>query len=156
MKNLRLLVVFGALSYAGLQAVRVLSGDPGGDSSSGQARRVPIALAEDSGAVLADAFARRLSLQVEGRGTVARILADDNDGSRHQRLIVQVSAEQTVLIAHNIDLAPRVENVRAGDEITFFGEYEWTPQGGVIHWTHHDPAGQHVAGWLRHEGRVYQ
>lgn len=155
MKNLRLLVVFGALFYAGLQAVRVLSGDSGGDSSSGQAR-VPIAVTEDSGAVLADAFARRLSLQVEGRGTVARILADDNDGSRHQRLIVQVSADQTVLIAHNIDLAPRVANVRVGDEIAFFGEYEWNPQGGVIHWTHQDPAGQHVAGWLRHDGRVYQ
>jgi hypothetical protein len=155
MKNLRLLFVFGVLFYVGSQAARLLSGNPPGDSAGGTPP-VPTAATEAGDAVLADAFARRLSLQVEGRGTVARILADDNDGSRHQRLIVQVSADQTVLIAHNIDLAPRVVNVRVGDEIAFFGEYEWNREGGVIHWTHHDPAGQHVAGWLRHDGRVYQ
>jgi hypothetical protein len=25
-----------------------------------------------------------------------------------------------------------------------------------LHWTHHDPAGRHVAGWLKHGDRVYQ
>lgn len=155
MKNLRLLLVFGVLFYGGLQAVRLLTGNPPADPASDN-EPAPLATAQSGEAVLADALARRISLQVEGRGTIARILPDDDDGSRHQRLIVQVSANQTVLIAHNIDLAPRVPNVRVGDEIAFFGEYEWNPEGGVIHWTHHDPAGQHVAGWLRHDGRVYQ
>ena len=38
----------------------------------------------------------------------------------------------------------------------FYGEYEWNSEGGVIHWTHKDPAGVHVDGWLEYEGIVYQ
>jgi len=107
--------------------------------------------------VLRDAYAnRRGDIQVEGRGRVVKVLRDDTDGSRHQRFIVELGSGQTVLISHNIDLAPRVEGLRAGDEVTFFGEYEWNPQGGVIHWTHHDPAGRHVDGWIRHRGKTYR
>jgi hypothetical protein len=108
-------------------------------------------------ATLQEAFERRQSdIQVEGEGGVSRLLADDHDGSRHQRFILRLSTGQTVLIAHNIDLAPRVDGLRAGDRVAFFGEYEWNPQGGVVHWTHRDPAGQHVAGWLEVGGRRYQ
>lgn len=57
---------------------------------------------------------------------MAWILADDNDGSRHQRLIA------------------------------FNGVYEWGSTGGVIHWTHHDPDSRHAAGWLRHRGQTYR
>jgi hypothetical protein len=87
---------------------------------------------------------------------VIRILADDNDGSRHQRFILEMPSGQTVLIAHNIDLAPRVSSLSTGDTVAFYGEYESNSQGGVIHWTHHDPQGRHLAGWLEHNGRRYQ
>lgn len=106
---------------------------------------------------LAQAFdQRKRNLQVEGTGTVSQILSDDNDGSRHQRFIVALKTGQTVLISHNIDLAPRIISLDVGDEIGFFGEYEWNDKGGMIHWTHRDPNGHHIAGWLKHEGRVYQ
>jgi hypothetical protein len=94
--------------------------------------------------------------QVTGGGTVIRILDDDDDGSRHQRFILEIGSGRTLLIAHNIDLAPRVEGLRAGDRVEFNGEYEWNDRGGVIHWTHHDPQGEHEPGWLKHNGRVYQ
>jgi len=94
--------------------------------------------------------------QVRGQGTVSRILSDDNDGSRHQRFILRLGSGQTVLIAHNIDLAPRVASLRTGDAVSFYGEYEWNDKGGVIHWTHHDPQGLHAAGWLEHNGQRYQ
>ena len=106
---------------------------------------------------LARAFADEESrLQIEGTGTVIRLLDDDNEGSRHQRFIVRLANGQTILVAHNIDLAPRIDSLKVGDEVGFFGEYDWSPKGGTIHWTHHDPQGRHVAGWLTHEGRSYQ
>ena len=94
--------------------------------------------------------------QVQGTGSVARILADDNDGSRHQRFILRLKSGQTILVAHNIDLAPRVDNLKVGDTVQFNGEYIWNEKGGLVHWTHHDPAGRHVGGWLKHNGRVFQ
>lgn len=106
---------------------------------------------------IAAAFAARQSnVPVQGHGTVTRVLADDLDGSRHQRFILRVESGHTVLVAHNIDLAPRIADLRTGDTVEFQGEYEWNESGGVIHWTHHDPAGQHPAGWLRHNGERYE
>src|SRR5262245_57664682 len=107
--------------------------------------------------VLEAAFAQhRGNFVAEGAGNVLRILPDDNDGSRHQRFIVGLSSGQSLLIAHNIDLAPRVESLRAGDRVEFKGEYEWNDKGGTMHWTHHDPAGRHEPGWIRHNGKTYQ
>ena len=103
------------------------------------------------------AFENQISnLQVTGSGTVLKILRDDTTGSRHQRIILQVGKEHTVLIAHNIDLAPRVDGIKTGDRLEFYGEYEYNSKGGVIHWTHRDPGGNHPDGWLKHQGRLYQ
>lgn len=103
------------------------------------------------------AFDNRLSdVQVEGQGTVSRILPDDREGSRHQRFVLRLPGNRTVLVVHNIDLAPRINALREGDIVNFYGEYEWNAKGGVIHWTHHDPEKRHVDGWLRHQGRTYQ
>lgn len=103
------------------------------------------------------AFRTRTSnVQVEGEGSVTRILADDLAGSRHQRFIVRLASGQTLLVVHNIDLAPRVAGLERGDSVRFYGEYVWNEKGGMVHWTHHDPEGRHVAGWLKHKGRTYQ
>ena len=108
-------------------------------------------------AVIADAFANHKSnLEVVGEGTVTRLLPDDNSGSRHQKFIVALSSGQTILIAHNIDIAPKISSLREGDSVKFSGEYEWNEKGGVLHWTHRDPTGSHVAGWLKHKGQTYQ
>lgn len=106
---------------------------------------------------VAYAYAKHLSdVQVQGKGRVSRILPDDNDGSRHQRFILVLASGQTLLVAHNIDLAPAIANLKTGDMVGFNGEYEWNNKGGVIHWTHHDPRGGHPAGWLMHQGTIYQ
>ena len=113
--------------------------------------------ANPTDALLAQAFQQRLSnYQITGSLPVSRLLPDDNDGSRHQKFILQTTTGQTILVAHNIDLAPRIANLQVGDTVEFYGEYEWNEKGGVIHWTHHDPAGRHAHGWLRHRGAVYQ
>jgi len=111
----------------------------------------------DNDNAIGRAFNSRTSdIQVEGEGVVSRILSDDLNGSRHQRFIVRLGTGQTVLITHNIDLAPRIDGLREGDMVAFNGEYVWNAEGGVIHWTHHDPQGRHVTGWIKHKGRTYQ
>ena len=84
-----------------------------------------------------------------------KILPDDLKGSRHQRFLLRLSSGQTLIVAHNIDLAFRINSLSGGDKVAFYGEYEWNAKGGVIHWTHHDPSGRHAGGWLRHDGKTY-
>ena len=104
-----------------------------------------------------DAYQNQLSgIQVSGSGVVIRTLRDDNEGRRHQRFILRLSSGQRLLIAHNIDLAPKIDKLQKGDIVEFYGEYEWNSKGGVVHWTHHDPGGRHVDGWLKHNGRQYE
>lgn len=99
---------------------------------------------------------QRSNVQVQAQGTVKAILPDDNEGSRHQKMILKLDNGLTVLIAHNIDLAPRIEGLKKGDIVEFYGEYEYSQKGGVIHWTHHDPRGKHIDGWLKYQGKMYQ
>ena len=98
----------------------------------------------------------RSGQQVQGRGVVIRVLSDDNEGSRHQRFVLRLSTGQTLLVAHNIDIAPRISSLRNGDMVAFNGEYEWNDKGGVIHWTHRDPQGRHASGWIEHDNKTYQ
>jgi hypothetical protein len=117
----------------------------------------PINATPAASEVIGSAFRdQRSGIQVEGDGVVAKVLSDDNDGSRHQRFILRLSSGQTLLVAHNIDIAPRIASLESGDRVQFKGVYEWNSKGGVIHWTHRDPSGEHQAGWLRHNGETYQ
>ena len=109
------------------------------------------------GQSISSAYETRTSnVQVSNTGIVVKVLPDDNKGSRHQKFILKLPSGQTVLIAHNIDLAPKINTISTGDSIEFYGEYEWNAKGGVVHWTHHDPAGRHEDGWLKHNGAVYK
>ena len=95
-------------------------------------------------------------VQVKGKGTVIKTLSDDLKGSRHQRFILRLNNGQTLLVAHNIDLAPRLNGLSKNQTVEFYGEYEWNNKGGILHWTHRDPAGRHKHGWLKYNGKTYQ
>lgn len=134
----------------------------GGGGFAAQVRESPGAAPADRVA-LADASAARRAFEdrAEGRqlvvtGRVTRILPDDRDGSPHQRFIIATDGGPTLLVAHNLDLAPRLEGLNTGEEVRVYGEYEWNPQGGVMHWTHDDPRGAHPAGYIEWRGRRYQ
>ena len=112
---------------------------------------------QDDSNLIATAFQNQKSnIQVQAQGKIIKLLPDDNKGSQHQKLIVQLNNSQTILIAHNIDLAPRIPDPKLNDLIEFYGEYEYSPQGGVIHWTHRDPKNKHTHGWLKYKGKTYQ
>ncbi|MDD5412750.1 MAG: DUF3465 domain-containing protein [Methylobacter sp.] len=112
---------------------------------------------EESDTAIANAFSNHESnLQVFGQGVVTKLFRDDNNGSRHQKFLIKLSSGHTLLVSHNIDLAPRINSLREGDSVQFYGEYEWNEKGGVVHWTHRDPKGSHESGWLQHQGERYQ
>ncbi|MBA3026278.1 MAG: DUF3465 domain-containing protein [Sulfurimonas sp.] len=104
-----------------------------------------------------EAFSKQQSnVQVSGSGIVLRLLKDDTNGHKHQKILLRLDSGQTLLIAHNIDLAPRINTLKKGDTLAFYGEYEYNAKGGVVHWTHHDPKKRHIDGWLKHNAKIYQ
>lgn len=126
-------------------------------SSDSQTSNTSRAVAVDDQHKIIQAYQQqRSNVQVQAQGVVKAILPDDNEGSRHQKMILKLENGLTVLIAHNIDLAPRIEGLKKGETVEFFGEYEYSQKGGVIHWTHHDPRGKHIDGWLKYQGKMYQ
>lgn len=119
----------------------------------------PQTIAASQRALVQLADAQQSGNMVELRARVVKLLEDDNEGSRHQRFLLAIDHEpspmDSVLVAHNIDLAPRVP-LEVGAVIRIFGQYEWNDRGGVLHWTHHDPAGRHEDGWIEYDGKRYE
>jgi hypothetical protein len=105
-----------------------------------------------------EAFQQKKSrLFLETRGTVIKLLADDQQGSRHQKFLIKTDDGPTLLVSHNIDLSERVP-LRQGIAVAVRGEYVWNTKGGLMHWTHHDPKGKHEGGWIKilASGRRYR
>lgn len=99
--------------------------------------------------------ARESGFMVTLDARVVKILRDDLDGSRHQRFLIELEGGRTLLVAHNIDLADRVP-IEEGESVRVRGQYEWNDRDGVLHWTHHDPDGDHPGGWIEARGRRVQ
>ncbi len=90
---------------------------------------------------------RRSEVWVEFEAGVSKLRPDDDDGDRHQRFIVRIADGRTLLVAHNIDIAPRIPLER-GDRVVVRGKYVWNDQGGVVHWTHRAESRNRDAGWI--------
>jgi hypothetical protein len=109
-------------------------------------------------AAVARAFAEhRSQLQVTAEGSVTRLLTDDTGPSgTHQRFIVRLrTSTQTLLIDNNVSIGRRVP-VASGDAVIVHGEYVWNEEGGLVHFTHHDPARTHESGWIELRGTRYE
>jgi len=146
--RVKVIVVFTACAFLALISISCVS-----PASVTERRAAPVA--DDSS--ISRAFESRASdVQVEGEGRVSRVLPDDLNGRRHQRFVLRLASGRTLLVAHNIDIAPRIQGLMEGDSVRFKGEYVWNEEGGVIHWTHHDPQGRHVAGWVKHNGKTFK
>jgi hypothetical protein len=118
----------------------------------------PATALDDNARVAALFAAHRSDEVVEITGRVVKLLDDDDEGDRHQRFLLQVGEQPLLLlVAHNIDLAPRVP-LTEGDELRLRGEYEWSEKGGVLHWTHRNPARnpRHEGGFIQLGGKRYE
>ena len=107
-------------------------------------------------AIVSDFQNHQSYVEVTADGTVVRVLSDQTGPSGvHERFIVQLSSRGiTVLVEHNVSIGVRVP-VAEGDRVIVHGEYVWNSQGGLIHFTHHDPQGTHEAGYIQDNGQIY-
>ena len=111
----------------------------------------------DDAAIVADFHNHQSNVEVTADGTVVRLLPDRTSSTgTHEQFIVKLSsADVTVEVEHNISIAPRVP-VALDDHVIVHGEYVWNDEGGLIHFTHHDPAPAHEGGWIELRGVRYQ
>lgn len=89
-------------------------------------------------------------------GVITEVLSEDRKGSRHQKFVIITENGNSLLIVHNIDIAPRILGLKAGEPVEVQGQFTWNRHGGVIHWTHHDPRDNHHTGFIKYHGRLYQ
>jgi len=111
----------------------------------------------DNAAVERDYAEKRSTVEVSAQGAVTRVLEDDSGPSGvHQRFIIRLAGStQTVLVDNNVTIGQRAP-VLPGSDVSVHGEYVWNDQGGLIHFTHHDPAHTHEGGWIELSGVRYQ
>jgi hypothetical protein len=110
----------------------------------------------DDAAIAADFVNHRSNVEVTADGVVVGTFPDrkSSDGTHEQFIIRLTSQNLTVEIEHNISIGRRVP-VAQGDEVVVHGEYIWNAQGGLIHFTHHDPQGTHENGYITDKGQTY-
>ena len=115
------------------------------------------AISPDNAAVARDYAERRSTVEVTAQGVVTSVLADDSGPSGvHQRFIIRLAGStQTVLVDNSVTIGQRAP-VLPGSDVLVHGEYVWNDQGGLIHFTHHDPAHTHEGGWIELSGVRYQ
>ncbi len=110
----------------------------------------------DDAAIVRDFQTHRSYVEVTADGTVVRVLPDRTGPSGpHEQFLIQLSTgDLTVLVEHNLTIGARVP-VSVGDHVIVHGEYIWNSDGGLIHFTHHDPVGKHQGGYIEENGKRY-
>ena len=59
----------------------------------------------------------------------------------------------TIRIEDNVSITGPIPLAK-GEPVTLQGVYECND--GVIHWTHHDPRGRHMGGYIQAGGKIYR
>ena len=104
---------------------------------------------------LKDALAQQTSnVRVRGEGRIIELLTPES-GRKYQPFLIELESGQQVILEHNTEFAEQIRGAQSGDKLVFFGEFDWTARGGVVHSTHEDPKGLQLAGWVKHMGKTY-
>lgn len=110
----------------------------------------------DDAAIVNDFHNHQSNVEVTADAIVVRLLADSASSTgTHERFIIKLSSSDvTIEVEHNISIGVRAP-VKEGDHVIVHGEYIWNSQGGLIHFTHHDPQGTHEGGYIQAGGTTY-
>jgi Protein of unknown function (DUF3465) len=93
------------------------------------------------------------SVEIRDAGVVVRVLGNRSSQSgAHEGFIVRI-LRQTLRVEDNVDITGPIP-LRAGRAIELQGQLECDDY--VIHWTHHDPRGRHISGYISVDGKTYQ
>ncbi|MEO9170498.1 MAG: DUF3465 domain-containing protein [Candidatus Baltobacteraceae bacterium] len=110
------------------------------------------------GAVCSAYQSQRSHVEVVATGKISRMLGtrDGRNGS-HEGFLVKLDSgcDLVVKVETNVSLTGPVP-LQTGEAVTIKGEYEYYQMGGVIHWTHRDPRGNHEGGYVQAGGATYQ
>lgn len=98
--------------------------------------------------------ARTSNIIVETEARVVLLLPDIDDLGKFQEFKIELENGHVLRILHDLDQANRVP-LAVSSKIRVRGEYDWSVDGGVIHWTHDDPQGLREGGWIEYMGQVY-
>ena len=126
-------------------------------AACGAASNVPgVSSTPDDAAIVADFQNHQSQVEVTADGTIVRLLPDRTSSTgTHEQFIIKLSSQDLTLeIEHNISIAARVP-AALGDHVVVHGEYIWNSQGGLVHFTHHDPQGTHESGYIIDNGKRY-
>lgn len=96
--------------------------------------------------------------EVQWSGTVASAptyFRGSRTHREHEQFDVRKDDGSLFRVIDNVDLAPRVPVV-PGDRVTVRGELVHDRgRPPIVHWTHHDPRGNHPGGWIDYAGSRY-
>ncbi|HTV74365.1 MAG TPA: DUF3465 domain-containing protein [Candidatus Acidoferrales bacterium] len=114
---------------------------------------------DPNGAVYAAWLARRSHVEVTASGSVARVLGlHEGPSGEHEGFILHLRGSAghglTVLVEDNVDITGPIP-LAPGDDVELRGEYIYNDLGGLIHYTHLDPAGHHPGGYIKVAGKTY-
>lgn len=84
---------------------------------------------------------------------VVRVLGDrEGRSGMHEGFIIRAAA-RTFKVEDNVDITGPIP-LHAGDAVSLLGQLECDDY--VIHWTHRDPSGRHMSGYVKVNGAVYE
>jgi len=93
------------------------------------------------------------SAEVVASGTVAKLLGTHTSATgEHEGFAMRYKA-MTVRVEDNVRITGPIPLTK-GEAISLQGVYECND--GVIHWTHHDPRGRHMGGYIQAGGKTYR
>jgi len=125
-----------------------------GQGANQTARQAPNNGLDDAAVITAQAQ-HAVGQEVTVVARVKKLLPEDIIGLPHQRFLIELTNNSTVLIAHDLKFAPAVP-IQPGDVVCIHGEYIWNKLGGLIHWTHRSDSPRHESGWIEFNGMRYQ
>lgn len=85
--------------------------------------------------------------------TIVRVLGmRESRSGLHEGFLIR-SSGSTILVEDNADITGPIP-LQRGERIRLQGQFEC--DDSVIHWTHRDPSGRHIAGYVEANGKYYR